>query len=250
MIHLQLPGRNKPYVMAHRGNRVRCPENTFSSFNRAIEDGADILETDLHLTADGEIVCIHDSTVDRTTDGSGRVSSMTLDDLRRLNAAANMPEMHPEPVPMLTELIEIIPSGVGLALELKDDSFLLAERAHQLTELLESLAVKSRSVVLSFNREHLEAIRTADASIPLGWITLSTPYPVAGVQMIGPFWPLLFLNPFFVGWAHRRDQVVCPLDPVPEPRLWYYRLLHCDAVLSDDPGITCRALGRTIDATP
>jgi glycerophosphoryl diester phosphodiesterase len=161
-----------------------------------------------------------------------------------------MPDMPPEPVPTLIELIEIIPSGVGLALELKDDSFLLAERAHQLTELLESMAIKSRSVVLSFNREHLEAIRKADASIPLGWITLSTPYPVTGVQMIGPFWPLLFLNPFFVGWAHRRNQVVCPLDPVPEPRLWYYRLLHCDAVLSDDPGTTCRALGRTRNATP
>jgi glycerophosphoryl diester phosphodiesterase len=250
MIQLQLPGRTKPYVMAHRGNRVRCPENTLTAFNQAIEDGADILETDLHLTADGEIVCIHDGTVDRTTDGSGQVSSMTLDELRRLDAAATMPDMPPEPVPTLIELIEIIPSGVGLALELKDDSFLLAERAHQLTELLESMAIKSRSVVLSFNREHLEAIRKADASIPLGWITLSTPYPVTGVQMIGPFWPLLFLNPFFVGWAHRRNQVVCPLDPVPEPRLWYYRLLHCDAVLSDDPGTTCRALGRTRNATP
>jgi glycerophosphoryl diester phosphodiesterase len=244
MVNLQLPGRSKPYVMAHRGNRARYPENTLSAFKRAIEDGADILETDLHLTADSEIVCIHDSTVDRTTDGSGLVSAMTLSELRRLNAAANAPGMAPEPVPTLIELTELIPQDVGLAVELKDDSFLEPDRAHQLTDLLASMHIRNRSVVLSFKREHLHSIHQADASIPLGWITLSTPYPVSGVQMIGPFWPLLFINPLFVVWAHRRNQVVCPLDPAPEPRLWYYRFLRCDAVLADDPDKTCRALGR------
>jgi glycerophosphoryl diester phosphodiesterase len=59
--------------MAHRGNRVLCPENTLAAFRQALADGADILETDLHLTADKEFVCIHDATVDRTTNGSGAV---------------------------------------------------------------------------------------------------------------------------------------------------------------------------------
>ena len=61
----------KPYVMAHRGNRVACPENTLASFRRALADGADLLETDLHLSSDGRLVCIHDATVDRTTNGKG-----------------------------------------------------------------------------------------------------------------------------------------------------------------------------------
>src|SRR3972149_1858410 len=56
---LALPGRPRPYVMAHRGNRVACPENTLASFRRAIADGAEILETELHLTSDGAFVCIH-----------------------------------------------------------------------------------------------------------------------------------------------------------------------------------------------
>ena len=64
--------------MAHRGNRVACPENTLAAFRRALDDGADIIETDLHVTADGEFVCIHDATVDRTTDGRGPVAGMTL----------------------------------------------------------------------------------------------------------------------------------------------------------------------------
>ena len=62
MRELTLPGRTKPYVMAHRGNRVLCPENTLASFSKAFEEGADILETDLHLSADGVFMCIHDAT--------------------------------------------------------------------------------------------------------------------------------------------------------------------------------------------
>ncbi len=71
---LHIPGKTKPYIMAHRGNRTACPENTLAAFRRAITDGADILETDLHLSADQVFVCIHDPTVDRTTDGSGAVA--------------------------------------------------------------------------------------------------------------------------------------------------------------------------------
>ena len=70
---LILPGKEKPYLMAHRGNRILCPENTLASFRQALQDGADLLETDLHLTADNVFVCIHDETLDRTTDAAGPV---------------------------------------------------------------------------------------------------------------------------------------------------------------------------------
>ncbi|MGD8865219.1 MAG: glycerophosphodiester phosphodiesterase family protein [Anaerolineales bacterium] len=244
MAILDLPNRKKPYVMAHRGNRVRYPENTLSAFKQAIEDGADILETDLHLTADGEIICIHDSTVDRTTDGSGRVDSMTLRQIRQLNAAARDPSLPAEPVPTLTELANLIPSDMGLAVELKDKAFFQPSKAKQIIGVLKETDIYSRSVALSFHREHLDAVHKANSTFPLGLITISTPYPVSGFQMIGPFWPLLILNPSYVWWAHLQGQVICPLDPAPEARLWYYRFLGCDAVLSDDPGKTCRALNR------
>jgi len=69
--------------------------------------------------------------------------------------------------------------------------------------------------------------------------------PTSGINLLGPFWPLLFLNPLYVWWAHRRGQQVCPLDPSPNRRLWYYRWLGCDAVLTDNPAATLHALGRT-----
>jgi glycerophosphoryl diester phosphodiesterase len=75
-----------PINFAHRGTSARAPENTLEAFRMAVEAGAGGLELDVHMTRDGEIVVIHDSTVDRTTDGSGAVAEMTLDNLHSLDA--------------------------------------------------------------------------------------------------------------------------------------------------------------------
>ena len=73
--------------MAHRGGSKLAPEDTLAAFENANALGVDVLEMDLHSTADGEIVVLHDDTVDRTTEGSGPVTSFTLDDLQSLDAA-------------------------------------------------------------------------------------------------------------------------------------------------------------------
>ena len=78
--------RSWPVNLAHRGAAARAPENTLEAFRLAVEEGAGGLELDVSLTRDGEVVVIHDATVDRTTDGSGAVAGMTLDELRRLDA--------------------------------------------------------------------------------------------------------------------------------------------------------------------
>ena len=241
---LQIPGRSRPYLMAHRGNRALLPENTHSAFQRALEDRADLLETDLHLTRDDVFVCIHDGTVDRTTDGTGQVSSFSLDELRRLNAAASHPELPPEPIPTLQELAEWLPAEVGLALELKTDRFLEERVVENLSSILRSAGIHDRTLILSFSQERLDAVQSRDAQLPVGWISLSRIWPLTNVALLGPFWPLLILNPFYVSLAHRRGQYVAPLDPAPEPRLRYYQLLGCDAILSDHPHLTAPALER------
>jgi len=79
-------GTRRPRVIAHRGSSGTHPENTLVSFQKGVDVGADILEMDIHLTADGQIVVIHDPTVDRTTNGAGTVASKTLADLKVLDA--------------------------------------------------------------------------------------------------------------------------------------------------------------------
>lgn len=239
---LSLPDRPKPYLMAHRGNRALFPENTRSAFIRAFEDGCDILETDLQLSADGEFVCIHDATLDRTTDGHGSVDGFSLQELKRFNAAVKHPKLDPEIIPSLDDLCSWLPSRVGLALELKSDRFLEPEIAARLLQLLRSAGVIHRTVILSFSTARLRTIKNADPEVPLGLITMNRVVPPVGFEMIGPFWPLLLINPLYVRWAHHHNQLVAPLDPTPECRLGYYHWLGCDAVLSDHPHITAEKL--------
>lgn len=241
---LDLPNKPKPYLMAHRGNRVACPENTLAAFRRALADGADTIETDLHVTADGEFVCIHDATVERTTDGRGPVAGMTLAQLKALSASYGRPGFEKEQIPTLAELAAMLPDDVALAIELKTDRFLWPDVVWRLIKQLTALGIRDRTVALSFSRARLQAVATAAPDVPIGWISLSAAWPARGPQLLGPFWPLLLLNPLYVGLAHRRGQFVAPLDPLPDRRVPFYVRLGCDALLSDNPAATGAALRR------
>jgi glycerophosphoryl diester phosphodiesterase len=169
---------------------------------------------------------------------------MALSELKSLRADYGRPEFTAERIPTLVEAAALIPEDIVLALELKTDQFREHEVCQRLAVELDRIGIRHRSVVLSFSLPRLQAVRAVAPDIPIGWITLSRPWPLAGVQMLGPLWPLLLVNPLYVRLAQRRGQVVCPLDPTPEPRLGLYRRLGCDAVLSNDPAATARALGR------
>lgn len=101
-------------VVGHRGASGEQPENTLAAFDRALEQGADALELDVRVTADGVAVVIHDATVDRTTSGSGAVQSYTLDRLRTLDAGRG------ERVPLLSEVLERYPD-TPLIIEIKEE---------------------------------------------------------------------------------------------------------------------------------
>src|SRR5919112_1079510 len=116
-----------PVNLAHRGASALAPENTIEAFRLAVEAGAGGLELDVHMTHDGHIVVIHDATVDRTTNGSGTASEMTLDELRRLDAGHNFsPDGGPTrpyrgrgvQVPTLGEVLEEFPE-VAVNIEIK-----------------------------------------------------------------------------------------------------------------------------------
>lgn len=242
MKSLELPGRTKPYVMAHRGNRVYCPENTLASFRRAIDEGADIIETDLHLTADDILVCIHDATLDRTTNGNGPVAEKTLAELKQLSASYGLPEFEAERIPTLDELIPLLPADRALALELKTDRFLEPAIARQLLNQLRLGGIFDRTVLLSFHLDYLQSVQREAPEIPIGMISLTNPIPRKNVQLTGVFWPVLLINPFYVCIAHHNRQAACPLDPTPDKRLRWYKRMGFDAILSDDPGKTIKLL--------
>lgn len=239
---LELPGRIRPYVMAHRGNRSFCPENTLAAFQRAIQEGADILETDLHLTADGVLVCIHDATIDRTTDGTGLVAEKSLEELKQFSAYYGRQEFIQERIPTLDEVIPLLPSDRALALELKTSSFLNPAVARQLVTQLREGGVYERTILLSFHLDYLQSVQREAPDLPIGLISMTNPIPRNDVQLIGVFWPVMLLNPLYVWMAHRNGLATCPLDPAPDKRLGFYKWLGVDAILTDDPGKTIQLL--------
>jgi len=99
----------RPILLAHRGDLIHAPENTLPSFSQAIQKGADGIELDTKLTADGHVIVIHDETVDRTTDGKGKVSTFTLEAIRKLDAGAWFdPKFTGTKVPLLDEVFETV----------------------------------------------------------------------------------------------------------------------------------------------
>lgn len=103
-----------PIVIAHRGRDATTPENTLAAFRRSIALGITILETDVRRTSDGELVLLHDETVDRTTNGRGRVGDLTLVQVRELDAGAG------ERVPTLREALRLVRgTGASLLLDMK-----------------------------------------------------------------------------------------------------------------------------------
>lgn len=228
--------------MAHRGAMAVCPENTLAGFRRAARDGADIIETDIRIAADGAFVCIHDETVDRTTNGTGRVADMTLTSLKGLEAGAG--EYRDERIPTLEELALAIPGDVAVAAELKDPAFLYEETCRRFVRELDRLDIRSRVLVLSFGEDHLNSLRRIAPDLRFGYLSLWGLLPYRAAEMLGPAWPVLFLNPLFVWLAHRRGQMVCPLDPAPDALLRFYVAMGCDALLTDDPARTLQELER------
>jgi glycerophosphoryl diester phosphodiesterase len=114
-----------PLIIAHRGDSAHVPENTLASFAAALEVGADLVEFDVQLTKDGAVIVIHDATVNRTTDGRGRVHEMTLAQVRALSAGypSRFGAAHRgERVPTLRETLALLKDRARVMVEIKPDS--------------------------------------------------------------------------------------------------------------------------------
>jgi glycerophosphoryl diester phosphodiesterase len=235
-----------PLVIGHRGAPLVAPENSLASFRTAQRLGADAVELDLHVTADGEIVIFHDAYLERMTDGQGPLFARTLAELRtlRLVEPGNGRRYGDERIPTLDELLGATQGRLPLLVELKDWRFTQRHYAEQLVALLDRYGALARAAFISFHRPLVQTVAAVNADLPIGEITLFNPLPRPGVQLQGPFWPLVVLNPAYVAWAHRIGCLVAPLDTEPHKRMGYYRRLGVDAVLADDPAAARAALER------
>ena len=135
----------RPLVIAHRGESYDAPENTLAAVNLAWERDADAVEVDVHLTKDGKIVVIHDDNTLRTAHTYGPVSNQTLEELRRLDVGAYKgKQWAKEKIPTLGEVLDTVPAGKQLFIEIKGDARILTE----LKRVLENSSASVEQVII------------------------------------------------------------------------------------------------------
>jgi glycerophosphoryl diester phosphodiesterase len=158
----------KPLVAAHRGGALLWPENSLTAYRQALALGADFLETDVHLTADDEVVVLHDPTLDRTTTGGGRVRAVRRADLSTLRLRSGDGAVTQDAVPTLAQLLDLLAaSRARLLLEIKVD----ADRQRypgieeKVLGVVNARGLADRVVVMAFEAETVRRVRALDPSI-------------------------------------------------------------------------------------
>lgn len=163
--------------VAHRGAAGYAPENTIAAFDKAVEMKADYIEIDVQRSKDGELVIIHDTTVDRTTDGTGKVKELTLEQLRALDAGSFMGEQFKgEKIPTFEEILDRYHGKVGILIELKAPELypgMEESVAQELKERNLDHPQNEKIIIQSFNFESMKKMNELLPKVPIGVLTSS-----------------------------------------------------------------------------
>jgi glycerophosphoryl diester phosphodiesterase len=187
----------RPRVFGHRGAMGHAPENTFASFELALEQGADAIELDVHLSADDEVVVIHDHDLSRTTDGQGDVHDLTLAELRRLDAGSHAGARYAgQRISTLDEVLAWAKGRCVVDVEIKGGPDPYSGIEPRVVDLIRRHAMSDDVIVVSFDHPTVDRVKKLAPEIATGtlykWPPLD-PVQVArkvGADAILPFWPL------------------------------------------------------------
>ncbi len=161
--------RKKPTIIAHRGASRYAPENTLAAFDLAWQQGAEGIECDVHQTKDGSIVCIHDSDTSRVSQESLIVAESNLNDLKRIDVGSWKGEnWKGKPVPTLDEVLQSVPKGKQIYIEIKTDKTIL-EAFYQVLDRVSS-ATEQISVI-AFDAEVIRQLKVDRPQLKAYWLT-------------------------------------------------------------------------------
>lgn len=245
-----------PLVLAHRGASFDAPENTLAAFRLARQLGADGVELDTMLSRDGVPVVIHDETLDKTTDGYGRVKDHDLRALKRLDAGSHYDfQFKGETIPTLDEAFEEIGPDLVVNIELKAMALRSDGIELAVLNVIRRHNAAERVIVSSFNPFALRRFRALAPHIPIGYLYAADQpfYLRYGWFMFG--YPHEARHPqhtlidtHFMAWAkanHYRVHTWTVDDP---DRVKTLRDLGVDAIITNRPDMALEALGRKVRA--
>ena len=272
-------------IVAHRGSSAHVPEHTLAAYVQAIDEGADALECDVRLTADGHLVCVHDRRIDRTSDGRGVVSVMTLEDLSRhdfgqwrtASLLSDLPGPRGDSDPLvidesrrrvltLERLLELVVDSereIGMAIETKHPTRYAGLVEERTVELLKRFGLArprserdSRIRVMSFSQLSMRRVRALAPGLPTVFLMDRVPVNFRngalpfGSRIAGPSIDIVREHPRYVERAHRAGaQVhVWTVDQPADIDLCVE--LGVDAIITNRPGDVLTRLGRSVATQP
>jgi glycerophosphoryl diester phosphodiesterase len=245
-----LTSDRNPIAVAHRGVHRHAPENTRISYVQAIEAGAPMVEFDTALTKDGHIIGMHDKTVDRTTDGTGAVAELTLEQVKKLDAGSWKHEKYKgEPVPTIDDVADVVRGKAILMLDLKAEG-----QGEAIAKWLASSGFPKDQVLLA-PWEDAEGVELRKHVKDVPMIRLTSPVPTkqiddayfAKMKSLGfSGFSVNFgnLTKAFVDAARKNGMNVYAWTINDNPEIAGAVLLGVDGIITDDPAVTAKTIAE------
>lgn len=215
-------------ILGHRGARHEEPENTLLSIETALAAGVDGVEIDVHLSRDGRVVVIHDETVDRTTDGEGKVVELGFEELRRLDAGKG------QKVPSLEEVLEAVRGKAELFIELKAPGC-----EAKVVEVVDRLELRGASFVKAFDHRWVQRTKELAPSLRTGCLIYGRPVdPVGLVRAAGADFlsiGIRLVDADLVAQCHAGGVEVCTWNCNEPDEVPHYAALGVDWLGTDAP---------------
>jgi len=232
-----------PIIFAHRGASARAPENSIASFKLALEQHVDAIELDVKLTKDKEIVVIHDSQVDRTTNGKGVVNRLTLDELKRLDAGSSFaPQFAGERIPTLKEVFDLVDKQVLINVEMTNYDSPMDSLPYTVVSLVTSMGMEETVLLSSFNIFNLLITRRLLPQVPQALLAYKGICGWLARSFLGRWITPGIIHPFktdateeYIKQQHkigRRVHAWIVNLPEEMERLYQH---GCDGIFTDDP---------------
>ncbi len=257
-------------VVAHRGASSDEPEHTLAAYLKAIEQGADAIECDVRMTADGTLVCVHDRRIDRTSTGRGSVSSMTLQELAVYDYSRSIEEWRdyedPPPDETRTDVLTLrtllatmldASSTMGFAIETKHPTRYGKYVEDALVEVLREFGLISvgggsipRARIMSFSRTAVRRVRELSASTPTVYLMDDVPRRYRdgslppGVRTAAPSIDVIRAHPTYVAKVKARGGRVHVWTVDEKSDVALCAELGVDAIITNRPGQVLAQLGR------
>ena len=242
----------RPILFAHRGDHAHAPENTLPAFQQALQKGADGVELDVKLTLDGHVIVIHDPTVDRTTDGKGRVASLTFEAIRKLDAGKWFNEKFSgTKVPLLEEVFEVVGKDKMINIELKNLTTPRDGLMMKVSELIKRHNNQSQILFSSFYPSNLKMAAEMLPEVPRGLLAMSGWLGLWARSFGFMFGDYQALHPHISSTSkeqilrvHRLKRRVHVWTVNTPEEINQLKEWDVDGIITDDPQMAVRALGR------